>query len=369
VLPGATISSARFQLDSQTNSWGNTTVSVFAIVDESEDWDLNNLPEDQIIGPSAPKSDYESFEWTGDTNVQQRFNSPTPFLDEGSGVSAETRELELAIFLEDQDPFTEESNEFGGYAGADGPGTAGSADNGDNIWPVKNAIDIDVTDLVKWKLGQNAAYSSFTPGDTELTILVRTEIPEAGGENGFVRFISKESDFLGGDLDLAPGRLVIVAEGGALTGDFDGSGVLDAPDINALTSVVAGSAGGPQFDLNGDGAFTEADIRVWVKDLFGSWIGDADLNHEFNSSDLITVLAAGKYEVDVDSVWTEGDFTGDARTNSGDLVAALADGGYELGTPPAAVNAVPEPQAWSLALLALLGTMGFGRSRMRPACG
>ena len=86
-----------------------------------------------------------------------------------------------------------------------GPGGGGSSDAGDNPWPIKNAVDIDVTSLIQWKLGQNAAYSDFTPSDRQLTLMVRTEFPANGGGNGFARFIAKESEYLGGELDLQPG--------------------------------------------------------------------------------------------------------------------------------------------------------------------
>jgi hypothetical protein len=76
------------------------------------------------------------------------------------------------------------------------------------------------------------------------------------------------------------------------------------------------------------------------------------LDREFNSGDLVTVLASGTYEANVDSLWETGDFNGDGRTNSGDLVEALAGGGYEQGPPPA-VNAVPEPNSGLLLALGL----------------
>jgi hypothetical protein len=142
-------------------------------------------------------------------------------------------------------------------------------------------------------------------------------------------------------------------------GDFNANGVLDAPDIDELTGCMSAGCNPAAYDLNADAIVNEADINVWVKDLFNSWIGDADLNGEFNSSDLVTVLASGTYEVDINSVWSTGDFNGDGRTNSTDLVAALADGGYELG-PRAGVAAVPEPTA---IVLALLGALLLCRSR------
>jgi MYXO-CTERM domain-containing protein len=144
--------------------------------------------------------------------------------------------------------------------------------------------------------------------------------------------------------------------GGGLTGDFDSSGALDVPDIDDLTGQVAGGTNPAAYDLNSDALVDSADIGVWVKDLFNSWIGDANLDGEFNSSDLVGVLASGTYEANVASVWSTGDFNGDARTDSSDLVAALADGGYEAG-PRASVAAVPEP---GTALLALMGLAALG---------
>jgi hypothetical protein len=104
------------------------------------------------------------------------------------------------------------------------------------------------------------------------------------------------------------------------------------------------------------------DVQHWVKSVFGSWTGDADLNGEFNSSDLVQVLAAGTYEVDVASVWSSGDFNGDGRTSSSDLIAALADGGYEQG-PRAAVSAVPEPASFAI-LMASWAVIAIRRRRV-----
>jgi hypothetical protein len=137
---------------------------------------------------------------------------------------------------------------------------------------------------------------------------------------------------------------------------------LTAADLDDLTSQSASVTHPPAYDLNADSLVDAVDINVWVKDLFNSWIGDADLNGQFDSGDLVNVLASGTYEADVDSVWSSGDFNGDGRTNSGDLVAALADGGYEAG-PRAAAAAVPEPSSLSLLILAALCHAGLRARR------
>jgi hypothetical protein len=361
VADGAQVSEARFQLDLQSNSWGDTSVMVVAIVNENEDWDLDEIPENEIFGGNAPKLEWS--DWEDDpTPDSNRYNFPTPFIDEGNNPADDVRQLVdefEPVFIASTDSQTtgtidDPGNSYGGYACCDvGDGGDGSSDSGDNPWPLKNAIDIDVTPLIQWKLGQNAAYSEFEATDRELTLMVRTELPEAGGSNGFARFIAKESPFLDGEFDLQPGRLVLSVEGGGLVGDFNANGVLDGPDIDDLTTQSAGGLHPASHDLNADAMVNDVDVRVWIKDLFNSWVGDADLNGEFNSGDLVAVLASGTYEVEVDSVWTTGDFNGDGRTNSGDLVAALSDGGYELG-PRAAVASVPEPSAILLTLCGVL---------------
>jgi hypothetical protein len=148
---------------------------------------------------------------------------------------------------------------------------------------------------------------------------------------------------------------------GGVEGDFDGSGALDLADIDDLSAQSAGGQNPAGYDLNGDAQVNGLDLNVWIRDYYNSWVGDANLDGEFNSTDLVAVLASGTYEADVASVWSTGDFNGDGRTNSGDLVAALSDGGYEAG-PRAAVAAVPEPAA---AGLLLIGSLLVGTQRRR----
>jgi hypothetical protein len=149
--------------------------------------------------------------------------------------------------------------------------------------------------------------------------------------------------------------------GGEVPGDFDGNGVLDAADINDLTQKSAAGDDPPAYDLTGDGAVNDGDVAFWISELFGSWLGDANLDNEFNSGDLVQVLASGTYEIDTDAVWTTGDFDGNGRTTSGDLVTALSGGGYEAG-PLVAAASVPEPTSVIL-LGAGIATFALWRRR------
>ncbi len=141
----------------------------------------------------------------------------------------------------------------------------------------------------------------------------------------------------------------------APSGDFNGDGVLDASDIDALTSAVKDESDDLAFDLDGSGTVDQGDRDVWVTDLRKTYYGDANLDGEFSSPDFIQVLQAGEYEdaVEGNSTWATGDWDGDCEFDTADLIQAFQSGGYELGPREAvsAVKSVPEPSSgliWSI---------------------
>lgn len=129
-------------------------------------------------------------------------------------------------------------------------------------------------------------------------------------------------------------------------GDLNGDGAVDAIDIDLLAAAIRGGESSPRFDLNSDGSVNTADHRYMISDIKNTWLGDADLNDEFNSSDFVIVFQVGEYEdlEDENSGWAEGDWNGDAEFNSSDFVVAFQDGGFEVGVRPAA-QLVPEPNS------------------------
>ena len=67
---------------------------------------------------------------------------------------------------------------------------------------------------------------------------------------------------------------------------------------------------------------------------------------EYEGAILVLVFQAGKYLLDEDATFAEGDASGDLRFNSNDLTRALAGGGYETKmkySGDEAVANVPEP--------------------------
>ena len=111
---------------------------------------------------------------------------------------------------------------------------------------------------------------------------------------------------------------------------------------------------------------TQLDLQVWVHDLKHTWIGDANLDSEFNSSDMVQVFASGKYETGEQAGWAEGDWDASGVFDSSDMVTAFADGGYEQGMK-AAVASVPEPSGMAWLLFTITGLLPLRRNLRRRA--
>ena len=109
------------------------------------------------------------------------------------------------------------------------------------------------------------------------------------------------------------------------------------------------------FDLDDQLGAGQSDHRFWVHELKNTYFGDANLDGEFDSADLVQVFKAGEYEDDVEnnSGWGDGDWNADREFTSSDLVVAFQDGGYELG-PRVVAQAVPEPSCLTSLLIGLL---------------
>ena len=99
--------------------------------------------------------------------------------------------------------------------------------------------------------------------------------------------------------------------------------------------------GDPLSDRNQDGVWDVEDLNDLVKSGWNSSLGDANLDGRFNSSDLVQVLSAGKYDAPLDSTWSEGDWNCDRRFTTHDFVVALSHGGYDVAAVAAAPPSSP----------------------------
>ncbi len=123
-----------------------------------------------------------------------------------------------------------------------------------------------------------------------------------------------------------------------LSVDFNGNGIVDLDDLNALTLVgdlVAGVAVPPaeaKFDLTGDNLVNTADLDKWLADAatingFGSPYlkGDTDLDGDVDNADL--GMAAGSFTGSggTGRLWSQGDFDGDGDVDNADIGIATGN--------------------------------------------
>ena len=143
---------------------------------------------------------------------------------------------------------------------------------------------------------------------------------------------------------------------GALLGDFNDDGSLDAADIDLLTGAVDGSD--LAFDITYDGKIDGADRRLWVTELKNTYFGDADLDGDVDAADLNEL--AVRWRETGNLGWADGDFDGSGAIDAADL-NALGTNWQSTSAPQA--SAVPEPATgWSLGLL---GCLVFLQKRLR----
>ncbi len=142
--PGLPVTSAYLRLKNTGSGYAGAPNSgvIFAILDEEKDWDLSAIPETgagSMTWYNAPQNDTTG---TGNPGGNGIFPISYPnFLEEGTDATAVTRQLGVHSY-----------------------GTTG----GELV-----DIDLDVTDLVQWLLGQNGPYSTFVDTDEQVTICVR----------------------------------------------------------------------------------------------------------------------------------------------------------------------------------------------------
>ncbi len=153
-----------------------------------------------------------------------------------------------------------------------------------------------------------------------------------------------------------------------VSGDFDRNEQIDAIDIDILATGVRRGSDYAPFDLNGSDGVDDADRTYLVVEILGTWFGDANLDGEFDSKDMVAAFQSGQYEdpLIANSTWKTGDWNGDAEFDSSDLILAFWDGGYGRGRRPMAA-AVPEPSGplWAELILFALCRRWPKRKRTR----
>lgn len=136
-----------------------------------------------------------------------------------------------------------------------------------------------------------------------------------------------------------------------LRGDLDGSGAVDAADIDLLYDHIPSAA--PSYDLDGSGAVNQADMDEMVLRVLGTCYGDANLDGRVDFLDYLTLKRHFETDAAIAPAamgWRDGDFDGDGDVDRDDFVALRANFGF--GGPAAgAIGVAPEPMAALVLLL------------------
>lgn len=113
--------------------------------------------------------------------------------------------------------------------------------------------------------------------------------------------------------------------------DLDRDGLATARDVDLFNAKLRSQD--PTADWNQDQRVDVTDLRAFLSEGWGSTVGDANLDGHFNSTDLVQIFSAGRYEATdgVLATWETGDWDGDGRFTSSDLVMAWSIFGYQGG--------------------------------------
>ncbi|MCA9168063.1 MAG: Ig-like domain-containing protein [Planctomycetales bacterium] len=116
-------------------------------------------------------------------------------------------------------------------------------------------------------------------------------------------------------------------------GDLDHNGQLQAADLDQMGAAIRSGSTSRDFDFNGDKSVDNVDRQRLIESVFGTHVGDSNLDGEFGTTDLVQVFQLGQYEDELEhnSSWASGDWDGDGEFGTSDLVYAFQRGGFEAG--------------------------------------
>jgi ELWxxDGT repeat protein len=190
-----------------------------------------------------------------------------------------------------------------------------------DIWPGSGAGDpgslTNVNGTLYFRANDGIAGAELWTSDgTEAgTVMVIDLVTGSGGSNPEWMTVVGDQLFFAATDDVH-GRELWAIDLSTPGDDRNQDGLIDVQDLDAICAAVSG------------GTATRDEIEgFWSRQNTGP--GDANFDHLFNSSDLVSVFQRGKYESNSPATWSDGDWNCDGAFGSGDLVAAFQRGWYE----------------------------------------
>ena len=113
----------------------------------------------------------------------------------------------------------------------------------------------------------------------------------------------------------SPGNPLLTQD--SVTGDFDNDQQVTAADIDLLLDAIGRGSRQEVYAVSGAEVATSTDVEFLVNTIFGTHLGDTDLNGVVDAADLNQIgLNWQRHEC---QGWSKGDFTGDWRVTAADL--------------------------------------------------
>ncbi|MCA9213192.1 MAG: lamin tail domain-containing protein, partial [Planctomycetales bacterium] len=105
---------------------------------------------------------------------------------------------------------------------------------------------------------------------------------------------------------------------------------IGAADVDLVCQAIRADEYVTNYDLDGDSTLSNNDLDFLVETILRSSPGDANLDRQFDSSDLVMLFANGEYEdgIQNNSLWTEGDWNCDGEFNTSDWIVAFQRATY-----------------------------------------
>ena len=199
-------------------------------------------------------------------------------------------------------------------------------------------------------ISSNDVYMTADVADGEQTLTIWLDGNERDAQSYTDRRVTAEVDWV--NVGMNPNEVfshkILVRHYALLPridGDYNASGGLDVGDIDLMSDQLR--TPDPErvrvFDVNGDGETNAQDHSELVTELFGTVLGDANLNGEVAFDDFLA-LSTGFGN---DGNWAQGDFDANGKVEFADFLLLSANFGSSVAATP-----VPEPSGLTLVLLA-----------------